>query len=88
MRPDKNPHEIVFVGSLSTYLDDDDKSRLEQRWVCCRVHDGRAGLEWLKETTDILTQCKVVAEKDLFHPSQNGLFFQSITDVRDWILPC
>jgi hypothetical protein len=55
----------MYIRSSSTYLDDNDERRLEERWVCGRVQDRRARLEGLKEATNITTERKIVAEKDL-----------------------
>jgi hypothetical protein len=55
----------LYTYVVVTYLDDDDKRRMEEGRVCGRVQDKRTGLKGLKEATDIPTECKVVAEKDL-----------------------
>jgi hypothetical protein len=55
----------MLMWSSSTYLDDNDKRRLKERWICGRVQDRRARLEGLKEATNITTERKIVAEKDL-----------------------
>jgi hypothetical protein len=54
-----------YTSSLITYLDDDDKRRLEERRICCWVQDRCAGLERLEESADISAERKIVAEKNL-----------------------
>jgi hypothetical protein len=62
-----------YTYVIVTYLDDDDKRRMEEGRVCGRVQDKRTGLEGLKKATDIPTERKVVAEKDLFNFRRGSL---------------
>ena len=54
-----------YASSLIAYLNDDDKSRLKERRICCWVQDRCAGLEGLEEFADISAERKIVAEENL-----------------------
>ena len=57
------PHWCSWLQT--TYLDDNDQRQLEQRWVCLEIQHRQTRLEGLKESSDVLTKCKVVAEQHL-----------------------
>ena len=60
--------KVIFQGAVlreNAYLDDNDKPWLEERGVYCRVQNRRTWLEWLKESTNVTSESKIVAEEDL-----------------------
>ena len=77
---------MQYASSLIAYLDDDDKSGLKERRICCRVQDRCAGLEGLKESADISAERKIVTEKNLL--DLRDWFCKNNADERDWISPC
>jgi hypothetical protein len=78
-----------YASPLIAYLDDDDKSRLKERRICCWVQDRCAGLEGLEESADISAERKIVAEKNLLNLRQVFVRIQPTKlDERDWISLC
>lgn len=78
-----------YASPLIAYLDDDDKSRLKERRICCWVQDRCAGLEGLEESADISAERKIVAEKNLLDLRHVFVRIQPTKlDERDWISLC
>ena len=69
----KNSLVTQYASSPIAYLDDNDKSRLKERGICCWVQDRCAGLEGLEESADISAERKIVTEKNLLNLRERSL---------------
>ena len=69
----------LYIWSLSTYLDNNDKLGLKEGGVYCWIHDRRTRLEWLEKATDILTRREITLEKDLLDLRDVTMSFSEIS---------